>query len=176
MTAWLHVSTLTESPPGPHDTDTYKESTMHCGIPNTHNICGEWMSGDEWMSWTRVLHEYARRLSTTPLEVNHPGLGTHPAFTRQATSCRFLPRYKTETHSVNYNIVLNIDIKRNSRQTRMTNPGIYYVTRKTRFHFTIQPLAVTRPAFCNARSKTTLTPPIGVTCTHHSFHIFPGST
>jgi len=38
VTAWLHVSTLTESSSGPHDTDTYKESTMHCGIPNAHDI------------------------------------------------------------------------------------------------------------------------------------------
>jgi len=33
VTAGLHVSTLTESSSGPHDTDPYKESTMHCGIP-----------------------------------------------------------------------------------------------------------------------------------------------
>jgi len=39
VTAGLHVSTLTESSSGPHDTDTYKESTMHCGIPNAYNSC-----------------------------------------------------------------------------------------------------------------------------------------
>ena len=33
VTVGLHVSTLTESSSGPHDTDPYKESTMHCGIP-----------------------------------------------------------------------------------------------------------------------------------------------
>jgi len=41
VTAGLHVSTLTESSSGPHDTDLYKECTMHCGIPNAHNICRE---------------------------------------------------------------------------------------------------------------------------------------
>ena len=41
VTAGLHVSTLTESSSGPHDTDPYKESTMHCWIPSAHNICGE---------------------------------------------------------------------------------------------------------------------------------------
>ena len=133
-----------------------------------------------WMNkwwWMNELNLSATRIgkttfSTTPPEVNHPGLGTHPAFTRQATSCRFLPRYKTATYSENY-IILNIDIKWNNQQT---NPGIYYVTRKTRLHFTTQPLAVNHPAFCNAGSKTTSNPPTGVTCTHHSFHIFPGST
>ena len=33
VTVRLHVSTLTESSSGPHDTDPYKECTMHCGIP-----------------------------------------------------------------------------------------------------------------------------------------------
>ena len=37
----LHVSTLTESSSCRHDTDPYKESTMHCGIPNPNNICSE---------------------------------------------------------------------------------------------------------------------------------------
>ena len=43
--AGLHVSTLTESSSGLHDTDTYKESTMHCGILNAHNICILWALG-----------------------------------------------------------------------------------------------------------------------------------
>ena len=41
VTSGLHVSTLTESSSGPHDTDPYLECTLHCGIPNSHNICSE---------------------------------------------------------------------------------------------------------------------------------------
>jgi len=37
VAAGLHVSTLTESSSGPHDTDPYKECTIHYGIPNSHN-------------------------------------------------------------------------------------------------------------------------------------------
>jgi len=42
VTAGLHVSTLTESSSGLHDTDPYKECTKHCGLPNAHSICSEW--------------------------------------------------------------------------------------------------------------------------------------
>jgi len=41
VTAGLHVSTLTESSSGPHDTDSNKECAMHCRIPNAYNICSE---------------------------------------------------------------------------------------------------------------------------------------
>ena len=41
VTAGLGVSTLIESSSGPHDTDPYKECTMHRGIPNAHNMCSE---------------------------------------------------------------------------------------------------------------------------------------
>jgi len=37
--AGLLVSTLTESSPGPHDTDPNKECPIHCGIPNAYSIC-----------------------------------------------------------------------------------------------------------------------------------------
>jgi len=39
--AGLHVSTLTESSSGPHDTDPYKECTMHCRIRSAHIIFSE---------------------------------------------------------------------------------------------------------------------------------------
>jgi len=41
VTAGLHVSTLTGSSSSPHDTDPYKECTMHCGIRSAQSIFSE---------------------------------------------------------------------------------------------------------------------------------------
>jgi len=111
--------------------------------------------------------------STTSPEFNHPILGTHPAFTRQATSCRFLLRYKTATYSLNYYIGLKrkyevpfnnllypqipqtaaslLAVKKGTidRHARLTQ-GPTYAIKKTQFHFTTQPPAVTCLDFCNA--------------------------
>ena len=96
----------------------------------TISVVNEWVVMNEWVGLECYTNTQDDFLHYTP--GGQPPQPWHAScFTRQATSCRFLPRYKTPTYSVNHNIVLNIDIKRNNRQTRMTNPGIYYVTRKT---------------------------------------------
>jgi len=61
--AGLRVSTLTESSSGPHDADPYKESTMHCEIPNAHNICSEWQW--EWLTMRTCMLCSNKMLSNT---------------------------------------------------------------------------------------------------------------